>query len=170
MSSANKSTNCFAENFGFIYTWRDDFRFSSHVISVYAAISLLLFFITVQALVRMPPRLVELRPHIQTEVDVLVAIYLRIDPNLQTDKDQSSNFRLPNVDRPYIFAIIFTLLVIITQLLIMLASIRRNLLQTFGDDHSEIPVPKFSENVTYVTGNFRFAGTFIGYVILGYVF
>ncbi|CAF1467776.1 unnamed protein product [Rotaria sordida] len=102
MNNTNKSTNCFAKTFGFIYTWRDDFRFSSRVISVYAAISLLLFFITVQALVRIPPRLVELRSHIQTGVDVLVAIYLRIDPNLQTDKDQSSNFRLPNFDRPRI--------------------------------------------------------------------
>jgi hypothetical protein len=42
------STNRFRKFFRFIYSWRDDFRFSSRVICVYASLSLLLFFLTVQ--------------------------------------------------------------------------------------------------------------------------
>ena len=37
-----------AKFFRFIYAWRDDFRFSSRVVGVYASLYLLLFFLTVQ--------------------------------------------------------------------------------------------------------------------------
>ena len=40
--------NRLADRVRFIYTWRDDFRFSSRIVCVYAATYLLLFFITVQ--------------------------------------------------------------------------------------------------------------------------
>ena len=182
--------NRLASKFRFIYTWRDDFRFSSRVICVYAAIYLLLFFITVQvrlrlrdekncsilvqydqALVRVPPSLPSLRKQLQIVVNVIVTIISPPDTNLQEEEDdQSSDFRLPTFYLPYVLAIIFTLVVTIIQLSAMLASIRRNLLQAFRGDHTEIPPPKSSRNVNYVTGNFRFAGTLIGYVILAYVF
>jgi hypothetical protein len=45
-------TNRFAKTFRFIYAWRNDFRFSSRIICVYAAIFLLLFFMTAQVSVR----------------------------------------------------------------------------------------------------------------------
>ena len=52
----------------------------------------------------------------------------------------------------------------------MLASIRRNLLQAYRGDYKEIPSPKISSHSSYVEGNFSFAGSLIGYIILGYVF
>ncbi|CAF0965327.1 unnamed protein product [Rotaria sordida] len=100
MRNRNKSMNRFAKLFPFIYVWRDDFRFSSRIVSIYAAISLLLFFITVQALVRIPPVLIPLRSPIQWGVNVIVVQLLQDDPYLQTDKDKSSNFRLPHFYRP----------------------------------------------------------------------
>ena len=112
--------------------------------------------------------LIELYPSVQQTVDIFVSIYLRSNLNLQSHKIQRSNFRLVGFGLPYYLGIMFTLLFIVIQLLVMLASIRRNLLQTFTGDYSEIPPPKSSENASYVTDNFRFAGTLIGYVILAY--
>lgn len=48
ISVDNGPTNRFAKTFRFIYVWRNDFRFSSRVVCVYAAIFLLVFFITAQ--------------------------------------------------------------------------------------------------------------------------
>ena len=95
---------------------------------------------------------------------------LNDDPEVDTESDPSADFRLPSFARPYYFAIAFTVLVTVLQLLFMLASIRRNLLQAFRGDDSEIPRSKSSSNVSYVTGNFRFAGCLIGYVILAFIF
>jgi hypothetical protein len=51
----------------------------------------------------------------------------------------------------------------------MLAGIRRNTLQAFRGDNSEIPRRLPSQNVSCITGNFHFAGYLIGYVILSYI-
>ena len=48
MNSETKPTGKFVAVKRFIYAWRDDFRFSSRVVCVFAAVLLLLFFITVQ--------------------------------------------------------------------------------------------------------------------------
>ena len=48
IGAGNQPTNRFAKTFRFIYVWRNDFRFSSRIVCVYAAILLLLFFITAQ--------------------------------------------------------------------------------------------------------------------------
>jgi len=48
MNSTDVPTNRFAQIVRHIYAWRDDFRFSSRVICVYASIFLLLFFLTVE--------------------------------------------------------------------------------------------------------------------------
>lgn len=48
LRSPTKSVNRFADTFRFIYAWRDDFRYSSRVMCVYASILLLLFFFTVK--------------------------------------------------------------------------------------------------------------------------
>jgi hypothetical protein len=91
-------------------------------------------------------------------------------PTLKEDKNPNSNFPLPDFVRPFLFAVFIALIVIIVQLLVMLVNIRRNLLQAFRGDDSEIPRRITSNNVSYVTGNFHFGGYLIGYVILGYVF
>ena len=94
----------------------------------------------------------------------------RFDPILGLADDYSSDFRLPDFLIPYACAIAFTLAVTIAQLLTMLGSVRRNILQAFRGEYTEIPPPKYSRNVSFVTGNFRFAGMLIGYVILGFMF
>ena len=118
----------------------------------------------------MPPSLTGLQKQLQIVVSLIVNLVSPPDSSLQQGDDQSSDFRLPDLSLPYLLAIVFTLLVTIIQLSAMLASIRRNLLQAFRGDHTEIPPPKSSRHVNYITGNFRFAGMLIGYVILAYVF
>ena len=48
MDKKPKSSNRFVQAARYIYTWRDDFRFSSRVVCVYSSIFLLLFFLTVK--------------------------------------------------------------------------------------------------------------------------
>ncbi len=48
MNNTETSTNRCANIFGHIYAWRNDFRYSSRVLCVYASVFLMLFFITVQ--------------------------------------------------------------------------------------------------------------------------
>ena len=81
-----------------------------------------------------------------------------------------ANFRMPDFARPYLISVSVTAVVVITQLLIMLSSIRRNLLQAYRGDDCEIPARKHTRNLMYITANFRFAGALIGYVILAFIF
>ena len=79
-------------------------------------------------------------------------------------------FPLPDFARPYLIGLIAAALIIVLQLLIMLAAIRRNLMQLFRGDDSEIPRRSVGRNILYINGNFRFAGALIGYVILSFIF
>lgn len=80
-----------------------------------------------------------------------------------------SEFPVPDLVHVYIAATLITLTIIITQLIVMLVSIRRNLLQSFRGDDSEIPKRTPSDSVTLAHGNVHFAGYFIGYLLWGYV-
>ena len=86
------------------------------------------------------------------------------------DTITKDTFRMPDFARPYLISVSITGVIVVTQLLIMLASIRRNLLQAFRGDDCEIPARKHSRNLMYITANFRFAGALIGYVILAFIF
>jgi len=81
----------------------------------------------------------------------------------------SSDFPVPNLVRPYLIAIFTALIVTTIQLLVLLVSIRRNLLQAFRGDDSEIPRRNSTQNVNYACENIHFAGYLIGYVIWGYI-
>lgn len=48
MAGASEPTNRFAQLTSHIYAWRNDFRFSSRVVCVYASLFLLLYFLTIQ--------------------------------------------------------------------------------------------------------------------------
>ncbi|CAF0739997.1 unnamed protein product [Adineta ricciae] len=151
-----------------IYAWRDDFRFSSRVICVYASIFLLLFFLTVSISIRTLPILDKIHPYIQAFAD-LFAIFITFRDPVQADaKGAPPDFPVPDLTVPLLISIYVALLVIIIQLLFMLASIRRNLLQSYRGDHREIPPRVSTSNVSYCTGSFHFAGYLIGYVIIGY--
>jgi hypothetical protein len=90
---------------------------------------------------------------------------------LLTGQRETELIRLevPQFVRPFLIGMAIASVVTVTQLLIMLASIRRNLLQAFRGDHSEIPRRISTNNTTYAAGNFHFGGYFIGYLLWGYI-
>ncbi|CAF0849296.1 unnamed protein product [Adineta steineri] len=145
----------------FIYEWRDDFRFSSRIVCVYASVFLLLYFMTIQALIRFIPVLNVFQELLEVIFDAITTI----GDSLNIQKD----FPMPNLLRPFVFAILTAFVVTVIQLLILLASIRRNLFQIYRGDDSEIPLRNKSKYLSYAGGNFHFAGYFIGYLIWGYV-
>ncbi|CAF4108724.1 unnamed protein product [Rotaria sordida] len=120
--------------------------------------------------VQVPPSLDALRKSSQQVVNLLSKLTNSSDPNLQADENPSSDFPLPDFVRSYLIAFIAALFITLVQLLVMFAGIRRNLLQAFRGDDSEIPRRLSSENINYITGTFHFAGYLIGYVILAYIF
>ncbi|CAF4430751.1 unnamed protein product, partial [Adineta steineri] len=85
------------------------------------------------------------------------------------DPTSSLNFPIPKLVRPYLFAVFITLIVIVLQLLVLLANMRRNLLQLFRGEDCEIPRRQRSRYVSYASGNIHFAGYFIGYLIWGFI-
>lgn len=48
METKDQPENYFYQRFRFIYEWREDFRFSARIICVYAAIALVLYYVTVK--------------------------------------------------------------------------------------------------------------------------
>ncbi|CAF3548717.1 unnamed protein product [Rotaria sp. Silwood1] len=154
-----------------IYEWRDDYRFSTRIICLYSSIFLLLYFVTIQACVQVLPLLADLQQAIQIIADLISSIFISKPENTDSESVSSntSNFPLPSLIRPYLFAIFLTLIIIIIQLLVLLVNIRRNSFQSFRGDDSEIPRRQRSHYVSYAAGNFHFAGYFIGYLIWGYM-
>ncbi|CAF3538329.1 unnamed protein product [Rotaria sp. Silwood1] len=156
----------------FIYEWRDDFYFSTRVLCVYSSILLLLFFITVQACVQILPALHSIQKKMQDFFDFM-SIFGDNNENTMysntENKSQQYEFPVPNLQPPYVLAVTATVLIIIIQLLALLVNIRRNLLQSFRGDDSEIPRRQRSKYISYAIGNMHFAGYFIGYLIWGYI-
>jgi hypothetical protein len=155
----------------FIYVWRDDFRFSTRIVCVYSSLSLLLYYLTIQAIVRVLPLLSALQQTLQLLVDAISVIFFPL-PTADTDQainSQTSNLPFPKLVRPYIFAVVITLIVIVIQLCVLLVNIRRNILQAFRGNDSEIPRRNRSNYVSNSSGNIHFAGYFIGYLIWGFI-
>ncbi len=69
----------------------------------------------------------DVRTFFQDMADLFSLLTNPPDPELQ-EEDPSSNFPLPNLIRPFFFGIFIALTIVSTQLLVMLANIRRNLL------------------------------------------
>ena len=84
-------------------------------------------------------------------------------------EDSSFSFQLPNFILPYLFAIFTAFIVTMIQLLVLLTSIRRNLLQVFRGNDSEIPRWNAQQNTNYARNSTHFAGYLIGYALWGYV-
>ncbi|CAF3687740.1 unnamed protein product [Adineta steineri] len=155
----------------FLYEWRDDFQFSPRVLCVYSSIFLLLYFITIQAVVKVIPIIFSLQDTIQQSVDLLIQ-------SISTLKDQAgqdnadpikSTWPIPNVVAIYSSAVVMTVTIITIQLVVLLVNIRRNLLQAYRGDDTEIPRRTRKDYVSYATGSFHFAGYFIGYFISGFI-
>lgn len=102
---------------------------------------------------------------------MVVEVSMRVLPNLDSLQKflQESNYRIPNLLRLYLLILITTVVIIIIQLLISLVNTRRNLLQAYRGDYSEIPRPQRSDNLSYSVNNVHFAGYFLGYLIWGIV-
>jgi hypothetical protein len=158
-----------------IYEWRDDFRFSTRVLCVYSSIALLLYFVSIQAFILVLPELDAVQKVIQQFMDVLTPLFLP-SSDATTDNGEpqdinsnTSNFPIPSLVRPYIFAVFLTLIIIITQLVVLLVNMRRNLFQSYRGDDSELPRRQRSKYTSLSSGNIHFAGYFIGYLIWGFI-
>ena len=158
-----------------IYEWRDDFQFSTRVLCVYSSICLLLYFVTIQACVRVVPYLSIVQDLGQAVVDAVSVLFLPIPDQNSTDTTgqdvtpTTSNFKFPKLIPPYLCAVFLTLIIIVTQLLVLLVGIRRNLMQSFRGDDVELPRRLRSKYISLSTGNIHFAGYFIGYLIWGFM-
>ena len=132
------------------YEWRNDFHFSSRVLSVYSSIFLLLYLFLIQICVQLLPYLKLLEELIQSFIDV-----------------SSSQHSVPLLIRPFLCSVIIGTMITVGQLLLLLAGIRRNLFQVYRGDDSEIPRRDRSQYENYAVGNFHFAGYLIGYLLWG---
>jgi len=148
-----------------IYEWRDDFRFSTRILCVYASIFLLLYFVAIQACIRALPYLEILQILFQEVINVITSIR---NPNALLYGNQSK-FPFPSLVRPYLFAVFITLTIIVIQLLVFLVNLRRNLFQLYRGNATEVPGRLRSRHVSLATGNIHFAGYFIGYLIWGFI-
>lgn len=74
---------------------------------------------------------------------------------------------LPSFIRPFLISMFVGVIIVVLQLLVLLATIRRNLLQAFRGDTTEIPRRNVKDSIGYAIGNFHFAGYFIGYTFWG---
>lgn len=84
-------------------------------------------------------------------------------------EDSSTSFQFPNLTLPFIIAIFTALIITVIQLFALLTSIRRNLLQVFRGNDSEIPRWNAMQNINYARNSTHFAGYLIGYVLWGYL-
>ena len=146
----------------FIYEWRDDFRFSSRILCLYASVFFILYYLTVQTCVLTIPILEESQGSFQSLIDSLTSAF-----TAATDK--TKQFPLPNMKNAFVCAIMTALVLTVIQVLVLLANLRRNLFQLYRGDDSEIPKRDPSRYMNYATGNFHFAGFFIGYLVWGYI-
>ncbi|CAF0928868.1 unnamed protein product [Rotaria sordida] len=157
----------------FIYEWRDDFQFSSRILCLYSSIFFLLFFITVQACVEVVPTLNTVQQALQITVDEIINLINSIIDTFSNNDDNEDkvplSFPLPNLVKTYLCAVAMTVTLIIIQLIVFLVNIRRNLLQVYRGDDSEIPRRQRAKYISYATGNFHFAGYFIGFFIWGFI-
>ena len=149
----------------FIYEWRDDFRFSTRVLCIYSSIFLLLFFVVISGCVEIVPLLQTLQDSLQQMLDAIINVSMSDESEIAV----RSSFPLPNLVRPFLIAVALTTTILVLQLVVLLVNIRRNLLQAFRGDDVEIPRRNRSKYVSYATGNFHFAGYFIGYLIWGFI-
>jgi hypothetical protein len=158
-----------------IYEWRDDFRFSTRILCVYSSIALLLYFVAIKAFILVLPELASLQNSIQEIMDALTPLFLPSSDATTDNGDpqdinsNTSNFPIPSLIRPYIFAVFLTLIIIITQLIVLLVNMRRNLFQSFRGDDSELPRRQRTKYTSLSSGNIHFAGYFIGYLIWGFM-
>ncbi|CAF4580761.1 unnamed protein product, partial [Rotaria sp. Silwood2] len=152
----------------FIYEWRDDFRFSSRILCIYAVLFLILFVLTIKLIIRELSNL----PKWQIMIENLSGSKNANAVNNQGNMSQNQTFSsspLSAVKVPFFIAVSTALVITIIQVLVLLTSIRRHLLQIFRGDHSEIPKKDNLKNLLYATGNLHFAGFFIGYAAWGYI-
>ncbi|CAF3457099.1 unnamed protein product [Rotaria sp. Silwood1] len=154
LTNINISINQLARLSQSIYTWRNDFRFSSRVLCIYASIFCLLFFLTLQvSCVQIPPFLGALRIKLQQFINLLIIFIIQGDYNLQEIEDSSSDFPIPDLVRPYLIAIFTALIVIFIPITCFIKISRR----------------VSSRNIDYAYENIHFGGYLISYVLWCYI-
>lgn len=154
-----------------IYEWRDDYKFSARIICLYTSVFLLLYQVIIESCIQLTPTISTLAKSIQSLANTISSIFFpsSSDSDSTSVDSNTSNFPIPHVVNDFLAAIFITLFVIVIQLLLFLIHVRRNSMQAYRGDVTDIPRRDKSEYISYATGNFHFAGYFIGYLIWGII-
>ncbi|CAF3523834.1 unnamed protein product [Rotaria socialis] len=149
----------------------DDHRFPTRVISVYTSVLLLLYQVVIQLCAKVFPQLTAIEDSFQLLADLFSSMFFPQPENNDGESvsPSTSNFPVPHLIGPYTVAVFLTLTLIVIQSLILLANVRRNSIQSYRGDDTEIPRRHRSEYVSYAVRNFHFAAHFIGYFIWGFI-
>ncbi|CAF4545717.1 unnamed protein product [Rotaria socialis] len=149
----------------------DDHRFPTRVISVYTSVSLLLYQVVIQLCAKVFPQLTAIEDSFQLLADLFSSMFFPQPENNDGESvsPSTSNFPVPHLIGPYTAPVFLTLTLIVIQSLILLANVRRNSIQSYRGDDTEIPRRHRSEYVSYAVRNFHFAAHFIGYFIWGFI-
>jgi hypothetical protein len=150
LKSKEKNNKDISSNRWF-YEWRDDFRYSSRILSVYSSICLFFYAIVIEICICMPI----IFTRFQTLLQILIA--LRTDERTILPK----HFLL----RSFFIAFALGLTIVVIQLFLLLMSIRRNLLQAYRGHYSEISPRDPSTYVNHAIANFHFSGYLMAYAL-----
>ncbi|CAF0919092.1 unnamed protein product [Didymodactylos carnosus] len=143
-----------------VYAFNDNFRYPSRVICVYAAVWMLLFFVSSQAYLQILPVLYFYGDGIRTIISALFT---------DDSSDGINEFPLPNLMIPYVLVVAIATVSVLILTTFQLATIRRDLLLSYRGQYLDIPMKGFKNEISLAIGNFHFAGYFIGYFIWGYI-
>ncbi|CAF3370870.1 unnamed protein product [Rotaria socialis] len=137
----------------------------------YAFLSLLLYQVVIQLCAKVFPQLTAIEDSFQLLADLFSSMFFPQPENNDGESvsPSTSNFPVPHLIGPYTAAVFLTLTLIVIQSLILLANVRRNSIQSYRGDDTEIPRRHRSEYVSYAVRNFHFAAHFIGYFIWGFI-
>ncbi|CAF3028489.1 unnamed protein product [Rotaria socialis] len=128
-------------------------------------------FFVIQLCAKVFPQLTAIEDSFQLLADLFSSMFFPQPENNDGESvsPSTSNFPVPHLIGPYTVAVFLTLTLIVIQSLILLANVRRNSIQSYRGDDTEIPRRHRSEYVSYAVRNFHFAAHFIGYFIWGFI-
>ncbi|CAF3376892.1 unnamed protein product [Rotaria socialis] len=127
--------------------------------------------VVIQLCAKVFPQLTAIEDSFQLLADLFSSMFFPQPENNDGESvsPSTSNFPVPHLIGPYTVAVFLTLTLIVIQSLILLANVRRNSIQSYRGDDTEIPRRHRSEYVSYAVRNFHFAAHFIGYFIWGFI-
>ena len=127
------------------------FQYSIRIISIYSSMIYLMYYIIIQTSIEIPTKLIEFENKIKYYFSL---VFLTIP--------------MPNLIRSYFISLFLTSCVLIIQLIILLRTIRTDLLNAYKGKLKKLQLQS-SEHILYSRGNISFAGLFIGTLIWNFI-